>query len=130
MAKGEVPISYIIALILGIAVVAVIGYWFFVVQSQGGGEMTITQCRDKAYVYCNMWRDNGYGVDDTTLAPYLGMINGGAKWFSKADTAAGVPAYAPACITYNTIPSDSTHTIGSKASGTGMIGDCESILGA
>jgi hypothetical protein len=41
MARGEVPISYIIALILGVAVVAIIGYWFFVVQGQGGGEMTL-----------------------------------------------------------------------------------------
>jgi len=125
MARGEVPISYIIALILGVAVVAIIGYWFFVIQGQGGSEMTLDQCRSKAYTYCNIWRDRGYVVDQSTLAPELGIVNGGTKWFSVADTAAGVAAYAPACSTYNIM---TTHTIGSKASSTGLIGDCESIL--
>ena len=132
MSKAEVPISYIIALILGVAVVAIIGYWFFVVQSQGGGEMTMDKCRSAAYTYCNIWRDTGYAVDQATLAPNLGLINGGTKWFSfvtAADTAAGVTSYAPSCSTYNMLDSSSIgHTIGSKAGGDGLVGACEQIL--
>lgn len=123
MSKAEVPISYIIALILGVAVVAIIGYWFFVVQGQGGGEMTLDRCRSSAYTYCNIWRDTGYRTD--TGVPDLGILNGGRKWFSVADTAAGVSAYAPACATYNIL---TEHVIGSQTAGTGLIGDCESIL--
>ncbi|MCX6820874.1 MAG: hypothetical protein NT016_02910 [Candidatus Aenigmarchaeota archaeon] len=129
MSKAEVPISYIIALILGVAVVAIIGYWFFVVQSQGGGEMTMDRCRSAAYTYCNIWRDTGYAVDQATLAPNLGLINGGTKWFSLADTAADVAAYSPSCSTYNMLDSSPIgHTIGSKTGNVGMIGACEQIL--
>ena len=132
MSKAEVPISYIIALILGVAVVAIIGYWFFIVQSQGGGEMTADKCRSSAYTYCNIWRDTGYAVDQATGAPNLGLINGGVKWFSyvtAADTNAGVKAYASSCSTYNMLDSSSIgHTIGSQTGGTGLIGACEQIL--
>jgi len=71
--KGAVPIAYIIALLLGIAVLAVIGYWFFIGAGQLGGEITITQCRAKAQNYCNSWKAMSYG--ETAEVPNVG-------WFS------------------------------------------------
>ena len=100
MSKGEVPISYIIALILGIAVVAVLGYWFFVVQGQGGGEINLDQCRTKAFTYCSMYRDNGYTQTEDKV-PSLGFI-GGSKWFSKS-AKDGTAGYAPACVTFGVL---------------------------
>lgn len=57
--KG-IAIPYVIALILGIIVVGVIGYWFFVLGGQGGGAGLETMCRAKAISYCTGWNLNGY----------------------------------------------------------------------
>lgn len=118
MAKGEVPIAYIIALILGIAVVAVLGYWFFVLQGQGGGEINLDQCRNKAFTYCSMYRDNGYTQNADTKVPSLGFI-GGEKWFSKTSKD-GVVGYAPACSTFGVLTDKDATTLATE---------CEALLG-
>jgi hypothetical protein len=51
MKKGAVPVPYIIALLLGIAVIAILGYWFFVLSGQWGGEVNLETCRGKAHTY-------------------------------------------------------------------------------
>jgi hypothetical protein len=61
MKKGAVPVPYIIALLLGIAVVAVLGYWFFILGGQVGGEITLSKCEAYANNYCNSWKLVGYG---------------------------------------------------------------------
>ena len=96
MSKGEVPIAYIIALILGVAVIAVLGYWFFVVQGTGGAQMSITECSNKAFMYCTLWSANGYLVDGG--APDLGVLNGGIRWFATTHTPDG--AYASGCTSF------------------------------
>jgi hypothetical protein len=78
--KGAVPIPYIIALLLGIAVVAIIGYWFFILGGEWGGETTLQGCRRKATTYCVAWQTAGYGVDDGI--PDLGTSSG---WFGGED---------------------------------------------
>jgi hypothetical protein len=130
MSKGEIPIGYIIALILGVAVVAILGYWFFVVQNKGGGEITFDQCRNKAYTYCTIWRGTGYAQDNG--APDLGLLYGGAKWFSIPTTGTtGVDAYAPECVTFQVLQ---THTIGAINPTTGdapagsLVAECEELL--
>jgi len=101
MAKGEIPIAYIIALILGIAVVAVLGYWFFIVQKGGGNEMSIAECRTKAVEYCSTWKSaqwDGYNVPDGDPPAVGGFI--GDKWFSKDSSSnSGTPPspFAPQC---------------------------------
>lgn len=53
-----VAIPYVIALILGIVVVGVIGYWFI---SQGGktvGSGTTVECD----ALCASWRNSGFGL--------------------------------------------------------------------
>jgi hypothetical protein len=59
MRKG-VAVPYIIALILGIAVVALVGYWFFVIGGGLPGQAGETQCRAKLSMYCNAWSGTGY----------------------------------------------------------------------
>ena len=44
---------YIIALILGIAVIAVLVYWFFTVSSRGTITATSVECDTAKFVYCN-----------------------------------------------------------------------------
>jgi len=80
--KGAVPIAYIIALLLGIAVIAVIGYWFFIVGGQLGGEVTITQCRARAQNYCNSWKVMSYGTDDVEEGGVIVSSTPKLGWFS------------------------------------------------
>ena len=77
--KGAVPIPYIIALLLGIAVVAIIGYWFFVLSGQTGGELTFADCKTRATTYCAEWSQAGYAVDSETGEPDIPL-----GWFSDA----------------------------------------------
>ena len=57
-----VAVPYVIALILGIIVVAVIGYWFFVVAGGGGGQLSSTTCEAKFLAYCtNLAASNNLG---------------------------------------------------------------------
>lgn len=99
MSKGEVPIAYIIALILGIAVVALLGYWFFVMQAGGSASMNLEQCRAKAYEYCSTWASNGYSGSDSDLPEVGGFI--GNKWF-----AAGAVSYVPQCASSQVLSGD------------------------
>lgn len=54
MKKG-IAVPYIIALILGIAVLALIGYWFFVLGGRIPGEATATWCQTKQNTWCGHW---------------------------------------------------------------------------
>lgn len=69
--KKGVAIPYIIALILGIAVIAVLGYWFFVLGGKLGGIGVTTECRAKEVSYCQAWETLGYG-DTKPLEPDWG----------------------------------------------------------
>ncbi len=99
MKKGAVPVPYIIALLLGIAVVAVLGYWFFVLGGQIGGEVTLQNCKSKATIYCNSWQTNGYAPTNAG-DPNVPLI--GEKWFVKTTATSG-DAYAPACSTHDVL---------------------------
>ena len=86
MSKGSIPIPYIIALLLGIAVVAILGYWFFVLSGLWGGEATLQTCRTNAHTYCAGWQTVAYATD-TYGVPTVG-------WFSDN---------YPACDSYNAV---------------------------
>lgn len=49
--KGSVPVPYIIALILGVAVVGVFVYWIYV----SGGSIGSAQCTAIRVRYCEAW---------------------------------------------------------------------------
>jgi len=97
MAKGEIPIGYIIALVLGVAVVAILGYWFLLVQGAGGTQMSDIECKNKAFMYCTMWSANGYDINTGTQTPSLSVINGGDMWFAKTGVSNN---YAPGCMSF------------------------------
>jgi|GEM_PF-6501867 len=54
--KGATAIQYIAALILAVAVIAVIGYWFFIVSGKAGGEAANIACTGKQVSYCTAWK--------------------------------------------------------------------------
>jgi len=99
MPKGEVPIAYIIAIMLGVVAVAFLGYWLFIVQQSGGIEMSADECRAKAVEYCSRWRFVQWSnyAELTADPPKVGMVIGD-KWFSKEDsTSSGNTPFAPRC---------------------------------
>lgn len=56
--KKAVAVPYVIALILGVVVVGLIGYWFI---SQGGktvGSGSKAECQGKLFQFCLTLRDN------------------------------------------------------------------------
>lgn len=61
MGRKGVAVRYIIALILGIAAVGLLGYWFFVLGGKLGGEAVTTECRAKQVSYCQAWKALNYG---------------------------------------------------------------------
>ncbi len=60
MSKGDMPVGYIIAIVLGIIVLAVLGYWLFVTGGGAGGVVSETTCRGKFLNYCTLFSVTGY----------------------------------------------------------------------
>lgn len=58
-AKG-IAVYYIIAIILGVIVIGVIGYWFFTVASRGGGTQATIDCDALKVAFCQEWSSSGY----------------------------------------------------------------------
>ena len=56
--KGAIPVKYIIALILGITVITIMGYWFFVLS----GRFTATECDTKKTSFCQAWSLSSFTI--------------------------------------------------------------------
>ena len=63
MSKG-IAVPYIIALILGIVVVALIGYWFFAIGSVIPGQQTISNCNIKMQQFCTEWSRTNFAGNE------------------------------------------------------------------
>lgn len=63
MRKG-IAVQYIIALILGVAVLGLIGYWFFVLGGRIPGEATTTWCQTRENRWCSVWARTGLFPDE------------------------------------------------------------------
>jgi len=76
MKKGAIPVPHIIALVLGIIVVGLLAFWFFIL----GGRLDpkVQECQNKQLQYCSTWSGCGY----ENCAPLDGDWNG----------------YAPGCL--------------------------------
>jgi len=61
--KGAVPIPYIIALVLGVIVIALIAYWLFFSGGQFGTVITEKACEAKKMGYCSNWKIKGTKPD-------------------------------------------------------------------
>jgi hypothetical protein len=57
--KGDVPIPYIIALILGVIVIALLAYWIFFSGGNLGTIITEKGCEAKKMGYCNEYKTTG-----------------------------------------------------------------------
>jgi hypothetical protein len=88
--KGEIPIPYIIALIIGIIVLTVVLYSFF--SSNKDFLFTITEkgCKGKKLSYCAAWKSTSFGAKPN------GVVDFSAPCGSITDTNKG-SYYAPDC---------------------------------
>ena len=85
MMKG-IAVPYIIALILGIAVVALLGYWFFILGGTFSGKASLTDCQTKLRTFCFEYSATGYTPTQT---------------FTDVCGSRGVAnTYAPECCSY------------------------------
>jgi hypothetical protein len=113
--KGSIPIPYIIALLLGIAVVAILGYWFFVLGGQWGGEASIDTCRTRAHTYCVEWQTYGFvGTTEPDIVNWFGDKYPSCRTYEKDATI----GFSGGSSDLN-IPGDVTNDIGA----------CQRILG-
>jgi len=60
VSRKGIAVPYIIALILGIAVVALLGYWFFVLGGSFSTEASLTECQTKMRTFCLSYSGTGY----------------------------------------------------------------------
>lgn len=79
--KGDVPVAYIIALLLGIAVLALLGYWFYTVYMRGSGKLSQDECNIRFQQNCESWRNLGFPL---TMDTKVKCDNNGAWMLAKA----------------------------------------------
>ena len=91
MGKGDVPVPYIVALVLAIVVIGLVVYWLYF--SGGDFYRTISEysCRSKMSAYCSQWKLSGEAP-----RPYFGGSPSDACPVSQARMDSG-DIYAPEC---------------------------------
>ena len=52
MRKGDVPVNYIVAILLGIAVIGLIGYWIYTTYIKGKGASDTVECLGYRIAVC------------------------------------------------------------------------------
>ena len=60
MRKGAIPVPHIIALVLGIVVIGLLAFWFFILGGRIPGEDIKAQCEVKRNTYCTQRATCGY----------------------------------------------------------------------
>ncbi len=83
MKKGDVPVPYIVALILAAIIIGVLGYWFFVVMGKGGGVANEQICNAKMLQVC-IGKEGSY-----TPAPEIKECDGLGKTQSCSEILGG-----------------------------------------
>lgn len=58
--KGDMPIAYVIALILGIAVLVALGYWFYTTGGRLGPTISQQECTRLFQQQCEAWKNENY----------------------------------------------------------------------
>jgi len=64
MSKGTLPVPHIIAIVLGIIVLALLGYWFFTTGGTFSGTASEAECRGKFLQYCISWSAVNFKGDE------------------------------------------------------------------
>ncbi len=54
-----VAVPYVIALVLGIIVIGLVGYWFVAQSGKTVGAGTKAECQSKVFSYCLVWQNGG-----------------------------------------------------------------------
>ncbi len=90
--KGAMPIPYIVALVLGITVLAVAAYWLFFSSGQFGNVILEQGCIAKKMAYCSSWKMSNYG---TTLP------NNVNDFCTTGTPATGETYYAQSCCAFD-----------------------------
>jgi len=72
MRKG-IAVPYIIAILLGVGVIGLVGYWLFISGGQFGGASSKQQCENKFSLWCSQWGISGYNIGwvDSDIDPAL-----------------------------------------------------------
>ena len=63
--RKAVAIPYVIALILGLIVIAILAYWFINQSGKATNVGTSAECQAKAFSYCVQWQVKGDGTGPT-----------------------------------------------------------------
>lgn len=58
--KGDMPIAYVVALILGIAVLVALGYWFYTTGGRLGPTISQQDCTRAFQQHCEEWKNSGF----------------------------------------------------------------------
>lgn len=96
---GAVPIPYIIALVLAIAVIALISYWFFVLGGDFGGIIVEKGCEAKKMAYCSEWKTTGTRPDPGVFSAGCTTVNANRDNY-----------YAPECCQFDWASNDLSET--------------------
>jgi len=95
MGKGDVPVPYIVALVLAIVVIGLVVFWLYF--SGGDFYKTISEysCRSKMAAYCNQWKLGGDAPN-----PYFGGSPMDDCPVSQSRAESG-DIYAPECCDFS-----------------------------
>jgi len=63
--KGALPVPHIIAIIVGLAIIGLLGYWLFILASNIPKEWDSQKCMQEAYKACQNWKTFGWMGDIT-----------------------------------------------------------------
>ena len=61
--KGEIPIPYILAIVLVVIVLGLLAYWLYTGGKGWDQIVSESTCRAKLKFYCNSWKVNTYAAD-------------------------------------------------------------------
>jgi hypothetical protein len=61
--KGELPVPYIVAIVIAIIVIALLVVFFLLYYNQSTNVSSETICRTKEVSYCTQWAMTGYDTD-------------------------------------------------------------------
>jgi hypothetical protein len=93
MMKKGVAVPYIIAILLGVGVIGLVGYWLFVSGGQFGGSATEQSCRNSFSTWCSQWSNrNSYaissdGTDPSDMSRFGDTANKECEGFIEKETA-------------------------------------------
>lgn len=76
MSKGDLPVAHVVAIILGIIVIALLGYLIYTNFTKSTGTISEETCKAKLIQYCTLWSFCNY---EPTKKDAKGSIIGGCQ---------------------------------------------------